>query len=192
MFGGLVGIHFATPLRGWYYQVGLGWQTNNGGVTWKSMQFPVTGSLVALSSSGNDAWALIDVCPIGALSCPQAMGRATLFHAVMANHMSWKRVGKPLPAGTYGGGTLYPNAEGHSVVISLGYQTYVRSLQSARSVPSIGCGPVGVLSDGSLAGICGGGGGGDASVSKIAVSADSGASWHPLVDGPPSASSLVP
>jgi hypothetical protein len=187
-FGGLVGIHFTDPDRGWYFQAGLGWQTNNRGATWSTMHVPDGGALVALTSSGGDVWALVDVCSVGVVSCPQAAGRAVLYHAVDADRLSWTRVGAPLPLGTAGFATLYPIAD-RGVAIALGYGTITRRLgrSPGRNEPEgAGCAPVGALADGELAGICGAGGGGNASLSQISVSDDHGALWKPVLGGPPS------
>ena len=187
-FGGLVGINFTNPDRGWYLQAGLGWQTNNGGTTWQTMHIPEEGTLVALTSSGDNVWALVDVCSVGLVSCPPAKGRATLYHAIDADRLSWTHVGKPLPDGTAGFATLYPTSS-NGVVVAAGYGTFTRELgRSTRENGSegVGCAPVGALADGELAGICAAGGGGNASVSRIALSDDHGAVWKSILGGPPS------
>jgi hypothetical protein len=181
--GGLVGIHFADGARGWFFQAGIAWQTNDGGVTWTKMRLPVRGAVVALTSSGHDVWSLIDTCPIGAVSCPQNLAKGGLYHATSATSLIWQRVGASIPAGI---GTLYP-AAAHSVLIALGPTTYHRSAMAAVPVAqSTGCQTVGPLTDGATAGVCGGGGGGDASTSNISISANQGRTWKPLVAGPPS------
>jgi hypothetical protein len=187
-FGGLVGIHFTNPDRGWYFQAGLGWQTNDSGATWSTMHVPDDGALVALTSSGDDVWALVDVCSVGVVSCPQAAGRAVLYHADDAKRLSWTRVGAPLSLGTAGFATLYPIAD-RGVAIALGYGTITRELgrSPGKNEPEgTGCAPVGALAEGELAGICGAGGGGNASLSQISVSDDHGALWKPVLGGPPS------
>jgi hypothetical protein len=187
-FGGLVGIHFSSPNRGWYFQDGLGWQTNDAGTTWSTMRFPNPGALVAVSSSGDDVWALLDTCPTGIVSCPQSMGRMALYHAVSAPRLSWVRVGAPFPKGSAGYGSLYPATDGH-VVIAVGDQIYGRSLHHTASEFGSGinrCEPVGTLAGGRLAGVCAVGGGGNAGSSSVGVSADKGATWQPLLGGPPS------
>jgi hypothetical protein len=192
-FGDLVGIHFADPLRGWFLQAGIGWQTNDGGVRWTKMQFPVDGALVALTSSGDDVWALLDTCPVSAVSCSSQLrtnpsgaeqnAKGSLYHASLAGSLRWHRVGGSLAAGF---GALYPTA-GHSVLVALGAETYRRSVASAAPVaPTTGCQAIGTLAGGGLAGICDVGGGGNASVSRLAVSNDHGITWQPLVRGPPS------
>jgi hypothetical protein len=182
-FGGLVGINFDAPLRGWFYQAGLGWQTNDAGVHWTKMRLPVRGALVVLTSSGHDVWALLDTCSIGAVSCPQNLARGSLYHATAAANLQWQRIGAFVPAGI---GSLYPTAN-HSVLVAIGAQTYRRSLsQKVLAAPDSDCYPVGVLSGGAMAGICDVGGGGDASVTKVALSSDHGINWQPLVGGPPS------
>jgi hypothetical protein len=184
--GALVGVHFASQVRGWYFQAGIGWQTNDAGSTWTKMRFPAGGMVVALTSSGSDVWALVDTCPIGAVSCPQAMGRGSIFHAQSARELSWHRVGAPLPTGTDGDGTLLPTPD-HGVVAALGYETYRRSVSGSTSAaPVTGCQPVGALTGDAVAGLCGPGGGGNASVSTLSVSNDLGTSWQHLIDGPPS------
>ncbi len=181
--GGLVGLHFANGVRGWFFQAGIGWQTNDRGVRWTTMRFPLDGALVALTSAGADVWALLDTCPIGAVSCPQDLAKGFIYHATSATSLTWHRVGGPLPAGV---GALYP-APGHGVVVALGPATYHRSVGRVASVaPSSGCVPIGPLTGGALAGVCGGGGGGDASASRISVSTDQGTTWRPLLGGPPS------
>ncbi len=182
-FGALVGIHFSTPARGWFFQAGIGWQTNDAGKRWTLLHFPVDGALVALTSSGEDVWALVDTCPIGAVSCPQNMAKGTLYHATSAQTLRWRRVGGSILAGI---GVLYPGA-GHSVLVALGSFTYHRSVGSGSAGSSSNdCESIGPLNGGELAGVCGGGGGGNASVSTIAVSNDHGDTWRHLVDGPPS------
>lgn len=181
--GGLVGIHFANPERGWFLQGGIGWQTNNAGTSWTKMNLPVDGGLVALVSAGNDVWALIDTCPIHAVSCPQNVAKGGLFHATSAPVLKWQRVGGALPAGV---GALYPTAR-KSVVVAFGNVHYARTLGkvSAGSLTS-SCGLIGGLNGGKVAGVCDSGGGGNASASNIAVSDDGGATWKTLIDGPPS------
>jgi hypothetical protein len=187
-FGGLIGIHFTNPDRGWYFQAGLGWQTNNRGITWTTMRVPDNGTLVALTSSGDDVWGLVDVCSVGVVSCPQAGGRAVLYHADDANRLSWTRVGAPFPVGTAGFATLYPISD-RGVAIALGYGTFTRELgrSTSKNQPEgVGCAPVGALAEGELAGICGAGGGGNASLSRISLSDDHGAQWKSILGGPPS------
>ena len=168
--------------RGWFFQAGLGWQTNDSGATWKLMKFHLTGDLVAMTSSGRDVWALVDTCSPGVISCPQSMGRAVLFHAEEAPTLVWKRAGPPFAAGTYGGGSLFPT-RGHGVVVAFGPETFHRSVIVSAQVASLGCESVGTLSGGKLAGICDTGGGGDASVSRVELSADNGQTWHALLGG---------
>lgn len=183
VFGGLVGVHFADAQRGWFLQGGLGWQTNDAGTRWTKMHLPLVGSLVALTSAGADVWALIDTCPIDAVSCPQSMGKGTLFHAISAPVLTWQRVGGALPAGY---ATLSPAAR-RSVIVAFGNLEYHRSLEKVSVGSRTGsCASIGPLSGASLAGVCDGGGGGNASVSNIAVSDDGGTTWHTLVAGPPS------
>jgi hypothetical protein len=182
-FGGLVGIHFANAERGWYFQSGIGWQTNDGGTKWATLHLPVHGALVALTSSGRDVWALVDGCPIGAVSCPQDLAKGSLYHAISAPTLTWHRVEGTLPAGI---GSLYPRGA-HSVIVGLGYENYRRSMNGgSQGQPNVGCESVGPLRAGRLGGICGAGGGGDASVSTVAVSDDNGATWKTLAGGPPS------
>ncbi len=182
-FGALVGIHFANPVRGWFFQAGIGWQTNNGGRSWTKVRVPVAGSVVALTSSGDDVWALVDKCPIGVVSCPQSMAKGSLYHAYSARILSWRHVGGAMAGGI---GALYPAAD-HGVVVALGPFNYQRSVGlGRRSMLPTGCESVGPLRGGDLAGVCGGGGGGDASTSSVAVSDTRGTTWHTLVDGPPS------
>jgi hypothetical protein len=192
-FGGLVDIHFADPLRGWFLQAGIGWQTNDGGVRWTKMQFPVDGALVGLTSSDDDVWAILDTCPVSATSCSSKLrtkfsgaeqqAEAFLYHATSAGILRWHRVGGPLPAGV---GALYPTV-GHSVLVALGADTYLRSVGSvAAAAPTTGCQVTGTLTGGALAGICNVGGGGDASATRIAVSTNRGTTWGTLVGGPPS------
>jgi hypothetical protein len=183
VFGGLVGVDFVSPLRGWYFQVGLGWQTNDGGRHWVKMSLPVEGALAALTSSGDDVWALLETCPIHAISCPQNLARGSLFHATSAANLHWQRVGSLLPGGF---GSLYPTA-GHGVLVALGGQTFHRSAdQRTFGTTSSACSPVGSLSGGAIAGICGVAGGGDASVTRVAVSSGGETTWQPLLGGPPS------
>lgn len=181
-FGGLVGIHFASALRGWFFQSGIGWQTNDGGSRWNTMRFPVSGSLVALTSWGHDVWALVDSCPISATSCAQALAKGTLLYATSAPTLRWHRVGRSVAAGA---GTLYAS-ESKRVLVSVGSFNYRRSVggRSAGSV-STNCESEGSLSDGRLAGLCGGTDGGDPAV---AISDDEGATWHHLANGPPPSS----
>jgi hypothetical protein len=147
------------------------------------MQFPVNGALVALTSLGDDVWALVDSCPIGAVSCPQGMAKGTLYHAISARTLRWHRVGGPLPAGD---GALFAN-DTHAVVVALGSFNFRRSVGTAsQDLVSTGCESVGPLSNERLAGICGGGGGGNASVSTVALSDDHGSTWDQLAGGPPS------
>jgi hypothetical protein len=182
-FGALVGIHFANPVRGWFFQAGIGWQTNDGGTSWTKMRFPVAGAVVALTSSGDDVWVLVDTCPIGAVSCPQSLAKGSLYHANSERTLSWRRMGGAIAGGI---GALYPVAD-HSVVIALGPFNYRRSVGEGRGgTVATGCESVGSLRDGELAGVCGGGGGGDASTSSIAVSGTPGTTLHTLMDGPPS------
>ncbi len=181
--GGLLGIHFANTARGWFFQAGIAWQTNNSAANWTKTHLPVTGAVVALTSSGHDVWSLIDTCPIGAVSCPQNLAKGTVFHATSATSLTWRRVGGSLPGGI---GTLYP-AKDHSVLVALGPTTYHRSVVANAPVArSTGCQTIGPLIDGATAGVCGGGGGGDASTSNISISANQGRTWKPLVGGPPS------
>jgi hypothetical protein len=181
--GGLVGIHFANAVRGWFFQAGIAWQTNDGGVTWTKMHLPVPGAVVAVTSSDGDVWSLIDTCPIGAVSCPQNLAKGALYHATSSTSLTWRRVGAPLPGGI---GTLYP-AAAHSVLVALGPTTYHRSVTATVSVAqSTGCQIIGPLAGGATAGVCGGGGGGDASTSNISVSAHQGRTWKLVVGGPPS------
>jgi hypothetical protein len=178
-FGGLVGIHFSSALTGWFFQSGIGWQTNDGGSRWDTMHFPVSGSLVALTSWSHDVWALVDSCPISATSCAQALGKGTLFHAPLAPTLRWHQVGRSVAAGT---GTLYAS-ERQRVLVSVGPFNYRRSVggRSAGSV-STGCESEGPLSGGRLAGLCGGADGGDPAV---AISDDDGSTWHRIANGPP-------
>ncbi len=181
--GGLVIIHFSDSARGWFSQAGIAWQTNDGGMKWTKTHFPVEGAVVALTSSSTDVWALRDTCPVGASSCPQTQAKGFLFHATSAASLTWRRVGNALPGGI---GTLYP-VQDHRVEIALGPTTYLRSADgSPGGSGASGCQTIGSLTGGALAGVCGGAGGGDASVSSIAVSKDRAATWQPLVGGPPS------
>ena len=180
--GGLVSIHFADSARGWFSQAGIVWQTNDGGMKWTRTPFPVAGAVVALTTSGADVWALRDTCPVGAASCPQTKARGILFHATSAASLTWRRIGGSLPGGL---GTLFPAAD-HRVEIALGPSTYFRSVDGSASVGATGCQTIGSLSGGALAGVCGGAGGGDASVSTIAVSKDHATTWQSLIGGPPS------
>lgn len=181
-FGALVGIHFATATRGWFFQAGIGWQTNDAGTNWALMHLPVDGALVGLTSAGNDVWALIDTCPIDAVSCPQNLGKGTLYHATTARVLKWRRAGGALPAGY---GVLYPST-GESVVVAFGDVHYREVLGKVAGPSLLNCELAGALNRGEVAGVCGGGGGGNASLSKIAVSGNGGTTWHPLIDGPPS------
>ncbi len=183
-FGALVGIHFANSQRGWFLQAGIGWQTNDAGTSWTKIHLPVDGALVALSSAGTHVWALVDTCPLNALSCPQNMGKGNVYYATSAPLLKWQRVGRPLPA--FGYGVLYPGA-GKSVVVAFGDVQYRRALGKAlTSSVSTSCGLVGALKGRAVAGVCDGSGGGNASVSNIAVSSDGGTSWHTITRGPPS------
>ena len=83
-------------------------------------------------------------------------------------------------------GELYPGAA-HGVIVALGSSVYRRSGSNQSSeTETATCEPVGSFGGGSLAGVCGGSGGGNASLSAIGVSGDGGATWHTLVAGPPS------
>jgi hypothetical protein len=181
--GGVVGVHFATPKRGWFYQDGISWQTNDAATRWTRMSFPDQGGVVALTSLGDDVWALVDSCPIHAVSCPQDLAMGTLYHAVSAQSLRWHSAGGTLPGGF---GELYPGAA-HGVIVALGSSVYRRSGSNQSSeTETATCEPVGSFGGGSLAGVCGGSGGGNASLSAIGVSGDGGATWHTLVAGPPS------
>ena len=188
-FGGLVGIDFVNPRRGWFFQSGIGWQTNDAGTSWEKMRLPVRGALVAITSSGSDVWALIDTCPGGGdsgatgVSCSKGMARGFVYHATSQQTLSWRQVGGAVPAGF---GALYARS-GHSVDVALGPFNYRRSIErSSPNAVATGCESVGLLNDGALAGVCGGSGGGNASTSKIATSDNNGASWRTLLGGPPS------
>lgn len=177
-FGGLVGIHFVDPLRGWFFQSGIAWQTNDGGSRWNKVQFPLNGALVALTTLDGDVWALVDFCPVHAVSCQQIFGKGALYHATSAPTLRWHRVGSSLPAGD---GELYPSAD-HAVVVSLGRHIFRRSIGNRSRSTSTNCESEGALSGGRLAGLCSGTGVGDAAV---AISGDAGSTWHHLANGPP-------
>ena len=178
-FGGLVGIHFSSALRGWFFQSGIGWQTNDGGSRWKTMHFPISGSLVALTSRGHDVWALVDSCPISATSCAQALAKGTLLYATLAPTLLWQQVGRSVAAGS---GTLYAT-ESQRVLVSVGPFIYRRTVGGRSSgTVSTRCESEGPLSGGRLAGLCSGAIGGDPAVS---ISDDEGSTWHHLANGPP-------
>jgi hypothetical protein len=189
-FGALVGIDFVSPVRGWFYQSGIGWQTNDAGTRWAKMKLPVRGALVAITSSGHDVWALIDTCPVGGLSydnaetgvsCSKGVAKAFVYHASSQQTLRWRQVGGAVPAGF---GTLYARAD-HSVDVALGPFDYRRSVRHpSRNTVTTGCESVGPLDNGALAGVCGGSGGGNASTSTIAASGNNSTSWRTLLGGP--------
>ena len=84
---------------GWFFQAGIGWQTNDRGVRWTTMRFPLDGALVTLTSAGADVWALLDTCPIGAVSCPQDLAKGFIYHATSATSLTWHRAEVPSPQG---------------------------------------------------------------------------------------------
>jgi hypothetical protein len=128
-------------------------------------------------------WALIDTCPIDAVSCPQNIAKGALFHAISAPILKWQRVAGALPAGY---GVFYPAAR-QSIIVAFGNLHYSRAVGKASGPSSVtSCAVAGPLERGEVAGVCDVGGGGDASVSKIAVSDNGGTAWRPLIDGPPS------
>jgi hypothetical protein len=181
--GGVVGINFAGLSRGWFYQDGIAWQTNDAATKWTKISFPNQGGVVALTSLGDNVWALVDSCPIHAVSCPQDLAKGTLYHAISNRTLRWRSVGGALPGGF---GELYPGA-GQAVVVAVGSSDYRRSASGRPSENESGsCEPIGPLSGGALAGLCGGDGGGNASDSTISASKNAAVTWQTLVGGPPS------
>jgi hypothetical protein len=179
-YGGVVEVRFVTPTDGWYLQSGELWTTGNGGTTWRLVHL---GVVKAFTTSGDSAWALVDDCPdsTSLTSC----GRLHVWYRT-SEAGSWRRISSALATGTGpGAGAALVADLGGAVVVTPG-GLFSATTQGTLVDVDPTCEPEGTLSPGRLLGLCGMGGGGDASVVSFAVSTDAGRHWSPLAGGPPS------
>jgi hypothetical protein len=141
------------------------------------------GVVKAFTTSGDSAWALVDDCPdsTSLTSC----GRLHVWYRT-SEAGSWRRISSALATGTGpGAGAALVADLGGAVVVTPG-GLFSATTQGTLVDVDPTCEPEGTLSPGRLLGLCGMGGGGDASVVSFAVSTDAGRHWSPLAGGPPS------
>jgi nitrate reductase NapE component len=179
-YGGVVEVRFVTSTNGWYLQAGELWTTSNGGTTWRLVHL---GVVRAFTMSGDNAWALVDDCPdsTSLTSC----GRLHVWYRT-SQAGTWRRIPRALSTGSgIEAGALLVADHGGAVVGTPG-GLFSATQQGTLVAADPTCTPVGTLSPGRLLGLCGMGGGGDASVVSFDVSTDAGRHWRPLAGGPPS------
>lgn len=179
-YGGVVEVHFVTTEDGWYLQAGELWKTGNGGNTWRLMHI---GVVRAFTTSGGSAWALVDDCPdsTSLTSC----GRLHVWYRTREVE-SWRRISRSLSTGSgIEAGALLVADHGGALVETPG-GLFSATTQGVLVEVDPTCQPRGELSPGRLLGLCGMGGGGDASVVSFAVSTDAGRHWTHVAGGPPS------
>ena len=97
------------------------------------MRLPVEGALVALTSAGTDVWALIDTCPIGAVSCPQNIAERCPVPRHFGAHSEVAAGCGALPAGY---GVFYPAAR-QSIIVAFGNLHYSRAVGKASGASSV-------------------------------------------------------
>jgi hypothetical protein len=178
-YGGVVEVRFVSPSRGWYLQAGELWSTSDGGQRWRLVF--LGGVVKTMATSDGNAWAVVDSCPNGALL---ACG-ANHLYVESSTDRAWHRIAALSPGE---GGPSDPTlvAAGGTALVSFS-GGMDRATPGGTLVPvDASCAPVGPLTPGRLAGLCGAGGGGDASAVSFAVSADHGRTWRRFVGGPPS------
>jgi hypothetical protein len=177
-YGGIVNVTFADAQDGWYEQAGMLWHTTNGGRRWTKVPFD---TVIAFAASGHDQWALANTCPVTSDLNP--CSTTHLFHSTL-NDPTWRRYDRPFSIGPLSGGALAAEAGG--VVVSESGNTFGVTPGHGLEQLSTTCEPIGSLAGGRLAGLCGIGGGGDASVTSFATSANGGKTWNRVMAGPPS------
>jgi hypothetical protein len=179
-YGGVVEVRFVSPARGWYLQAGELWATSDGGRQWRLVS--LGGVVSTMATSAGNVWAVVDSCPNGALL---ACGP---FHLYVESNAArgWHRVTNVLFPG--GGQSSNPAlvAEGDTAQLSYSGRTVSATPGGALVPVDPSCRPVGPLTSRLLVGLCGIGGGGDASAVSFAVSTDHGRTWRHFVGGPPS------
>ena len=129
-FGGLVGIHFATPMLGWYCpgRDPLAHRRRRHDVD--PGPVPVGGAVVSVTSTGSEVWALVrdGTCTPPAADCtPQAV---SLFVAPLPGR-TWRQVGGLIDVGRYSEGSLLP-ASSHGVLVLAATGTYAVSSAAGR------------------------------------------------------------
>ena len=180
-YGGVVEIRFVTVDRGWYLQAGELWSTSDGGATW---QLAHLGGLVSsMASAKQGIWALVDSCPNAAmLPCAP-------FHLYYRPNAGsgWRPFQKTLSPdrGSLSGSLLVTDGN-NALVATPGRLLLTRAPNGNLVDVDPSCEPIGPLGAGRLVGLCGIGGGGDASAVTFAISNDQGGHWNRFVGGPPS------
>ena len=179
-YGGVVEVRFITPKVGWYLQAGELWTTSNGGATWRLVHL---GVVKAFTTSGDSAWALVDDCPDS--TSLTGCGRLHVWYRT-SEAGSWRQIPRALSTGSGpAAGALLVADHGGAVVFTPG-GLFSATTHGALVEVDPTCEPMGTLSPGRLLGLCGMGGGGDASVVSFAVSTDAGRRWTHIASGPPS------
>lgn len=180
-------IRFADATDGWAWRDGPGLiTTHDGGVSWHLVSSTL--SVLDLEASGGTAWAVTETCTVPASSC--GAGTAQLERSP-ATSDGFGPVGgfEPLPS-TGGaevalfGPAVYVLIPGATPVLRLSTDgTHFAGL--AKPCPAgFGIGRIAVSSAHDLAVLCAGNAAAG-SVSKVVfLSADSGATYHPVADAP--------